>query len=580
VLASPERRMRVGLLALLFVITIFVGRLFQIQGLDAQSLTAEAVAERTVTVALPANRGDIVDRHGAVLATTLERRNVTVDQQLVPLYSKVVDDKRVTVGVPGAAADIAVLLGETPEAVAQRLTGTLRYKVVAKGVTPETWRRIALLGVPGVLSEQTSLRTYPGDDVAAATIGFMGKEGRALGGLELSENAVLAGRAGSVAYERSKDGLAIPTGVQSEVPPVAGQTLRLTFDRDIQWKAQSLLADAVAATRAEAGYAVVQDVRTGEVLAMANAPTFDANDPAGADQSDLLNRTITDIFEPGSTSKVVTAAAALQEGVATPRTKLVVDGRIHRGGKYFNDSHVHPPERLTFAGVIAQSSNVGTIMVGEKVAPTKLYGYMRAFGLGQKTGLGPGESGGIVAPPDTWSNSQRYTVLFGQGLAVTAVQATSVFATVANNGVRVAPRVIDATVAPDGTVTKEAAPSRTRVISAKTAKTLSRMLENVVGEEGTAEAAMIPGYRVAGKTGTAQAPDKNGGYRGYTASFIGFAPADKPRLAVSVILQRPTKGHYGGVVAAPVFQQIMTYALAHEQIPPSGVKAPKLPLTY
>lgn len=572
--------MRVGLLTMLFVISIFVGRLFQIQGLDAQALSAQAVAERTVTVALPANRGDIVDRHGAVLATTLERRNITVDQRLVPLYTKVVDGKRVTVGAPAAAADIAVLLGERPALIEKKISGTLPYKVVAKGVTPETWRRVALLGVPGIFSEQASRRAYPADDVAAATIGFMGKDGQALGGVELWQNDVLSGKAGSVAYERSMDGLRIPTGVQTEVAPTAGQTVRLTLDRDIQWKAQSLLADAVAATKAEAGYAVVQDIRTGEVLAMANAPTFDANSPSSADQSDLLNRTITDVFEPGSTSKVVTAAAALEEGVATPRTRLVVDGRIHRGGKNFNDSHVHPPERLTFAGVIAQSSNVGTIMVGEKLPANTLYRYMRAFGLGQKTGLGPGESAGIVAPAETWSDSQRYTVLFGQGLAVTAVQATSVFATIANNGVRVAPRVIEGTVAPDGTVTRQPRGAKTRVVSAKTAKTLSRMLENVVGEKGTAEAARIPGYRVAGKTGTAQAPAKNGGYSGYTASFIGYAPADKPRLVVSVILQRPTKGHYGGLVAAPVFQKIMTYALAHEQIPPSGVKAPELALTY
>lgn len=563
------------------MLSLFVGRLFQIQGLDAQTLAAQAVAERTVTATLPAHRGDIVDRNGSVLATTVERRNITVDQTLVPLYSKKIDGHRVTVGVQGAAADLAVILGERVADLRQVLTGTARFRYVAKDVTPETWRRVALLAVPGIFSEEASRRTYPGDSVAASTLGFLGKDGTPLGGLELTEDSVLAGKAGSIAYERSMDGLQIPTGVQSEVAPVAGRTLRLTLDRDIQWKAQTLLQEQVAKTKAEAGYAVVTDVRTGDVLAIASTPTFDANRPNKAPAEALRNGAITDVFEPGSTSKVITAAAVMEEGVARPSTPFDVDWYIRRADRTFHDSHAHATEPLTLAGIIAKSSNVGTIMAGEKVAPATMYSYLRAFGLGSKTGLGPGESAGILAAPEDWSGSQRYTVLFGQGLALTAVQATSVFATIANDGVRRTPRLIDATVGPDGDVQETPAAGSTRVVSQKTARQLSRILEAVVGDEGTAEEAKIPGYRIAGKTGTAQAPDSSCGcYRGYTASFIGFAPADDPRLAVSVILQRPTEGHYGGLVAAPVFQKIMAYALAHEQIPPTGTKPPKLDLFH
>jgi cell division protein FtsI (penicillin-binding protein 3) len=259
---------------------------------------------------------------------------------------------------------------------------------------------------------------------------------------------------------------------------------------------------------------------------------------------------------------------------------MTIPPSLHRSDATFRDAEVHGTEKLTLAGVLAQSSNIGTILAGEKISPETLHRYLRAFGLGESTGIGLAESPGILAPPDQWSGSQRYTVMFGQGLSVNALQAAGVFATVANDGVRVPPRVVAGRTDPQGVFHPEPAPPSRRVVSAATARDLRLMMENVVGEDGTAAKAAIPGYRVAGKTGTAYHADGKGGYNGYTSSFIGLAPADAPRIVVAVVLQKPTRGHYGGEVAAPVFQQLMTYALAERRVPPTGTPAPALPLRW
>ena len=325
-------------------------------------------------------------------------------------------------------------------------------------------------------------------------------------------------------------------------------------------------------TGSESGYVVIQDVSTGDVLALATSPTFDSNDPGAAPAADRGNRALLDVFEPGSTSKVITAAAAIEEGAVRPGTRIHVPDSIRRGGRVFHDSHDHPAYTITFARALAESSNVGMIRAGELVPARTMYGYLTAFGLGNRTGIGLPESRGLLPPADQWNASQRYTVLFGQGLAVTALQATGVFATIANGGVRMTPRIVEGVTAPgSGAFTEFPVSEGRRVISERTATQMARMLEAAVAE-GTAYRADIPGYRVAGKTGTAQAPDSSCGcYRGYTASFIGFAPAQDPELAVSVVLQRPSRGsYYGGAIAAPVFKEVMRYALTHRGVAPSG----------
>jgi cell division protein FtsI (penicillin-binding protein 3) len=566
----------------MLVLAVFGGRLVQLQGLDASAIAATALSSRLRDRVLPAHRGTILDSRGATLATTVERRNITVDQNVVPAYR----DQDPTAGpadkgVLGAAPKLAPLLGMSLPAMTRALSGTDSYVILAKGVEPRVWGQVSQLKIPGVMSEQAGRRNYPAGQVGANVIGFLNSSGTPQGGIESSQAQLLKGIDGSVTFERGRNGQPIATGLTTHAEPVSGRDVQLTIDADLQWKTQELLLDKVRETGAESGQAVVMDPRTGAVLALVSVPTFDPNAIRPADQKNLQDRALTDIFEPGSTSKVITAAAALEEGAVTPSTRLAVDDTIRRGGRTFHDSHSHGREQLTFAGVLAQSSNVGTIRVGEKLPSSTIYDYLRKFGLGSPTGVQLRESGGILAPVADWSNSQRYTVLFGQGLSVTALQSASVFATIANDGVRVSPTVIKAVTGADGQLDPVPAPHRIRVISQNTATQLRTMLEKVVGDDGTAVQATVPGYRVAGKTGTAQRYDDSCGcYRGYTASFVGMAPADAPRLVVAVYLQKPVRNYYGGSSAAPVFQKVMTYGLARLGIEPTGTKPPDVPLTW
>jgi cell division protein FtsI (penicillin-binding protein 3) len=324
------------------------------------------------------------------------------------------------------------------------------------------------------------------------------------------------------------------------------------------------------------------DPKTGRIYALATVPTFDPNKPAEAASANIGNRALSDVFEPGSTSKVMTLAAVVEEGKANATSKFTIPPVLKRPAKTWHDHSPHGTLRLTLNGVLAQSSNIGTILAAERIGGEKLYEYLKKFGIGEPTGLQfPGESKGYVPAPEDWSATSFGTLAFGQGLSVNAVQAASVFATLANGGVRVTPSLIEGYTRPDGTFVPAPEPEQTRVVSTSTANTVMRMLESVVSDEGTAPLAAIPGYRVAGKTGTANRIDDSCGcYRGYTASFIGIAPADDPRLVVAVFLQNPRNGHYGGVLGGPVFKRVTTYGLEHLRIPPSGTPRTKLPTTW
>ena len=559
---------------MLFVFSLYGAQLLRLQALDASPVASAALKSRLYTGAVPAMRGDITDASGVVLATSIERRNVTADQTAVPEYKK----KGQIVGVAGAAADLAPILGKSEALLSATLSGARQFVYVAKGITPLSWRKIQALGIPGIFSEQTSIRSYPSSSSAASLVGWLGGDGAAGGGLELLLNTKLNGKPGKSTYEQSQDGRIIPTGEQQTTPAVPGDNVRLTIDNDLQWFAQNAIAQKVKETLALSGDVVVMNIRTGELTAVASYPTFDPN-TIGTARGDLNNKAFGEAFEPGSIAKVMTAAAALQEGVATPATPVVVPNRLPRAGESFRDSHDHGILRLTFAGVIAESSNIGTMMVGEKVPPATLEKYFRSFGVGQESGIGfPGETSGIFARSKDWSSSQRYTVMYGQGLAVNAIQTAGVFQTIANGGLRVPPTLVAGTESADGTFEPTPPTTPVRVISKPVARTLSQMLEFVVGDGGTARMAEIPGYRVAGKTGTADRVGADGRYSGKTASFIGFAPADKPEFVVAVILQNPIRGYFGGSTAGPVFKDVMTYALQEFKIPPTGTPPPVMKL--
>ena len=559
---------------MLFVFSIFGAQLLRLQALDATPMASAALKSRLYVGAVPALRGDITDARGVVLAASNERRNVTADQTAVSQYKK----EGQTVGVAGAAADLAPILGRPVAELAATLTGSRRFVYVAKGIPPLTWRKVQALVIPGIFSEQTSTRSYPNSAAAASLVGWVGADGSGGGGLELLWNKKLEGTPGRSTYEQSQNGRIIPTGAQQSTPALRGHDVRLTIDNDLQWFAQNAIARKVDETRALSGTVVVMNARTGELSAVASYPTFDPNS-IGAARGNLNNKAFEEAFEPGSIAKVMTAAAALQEGAATPATPVIVPNRLPRAGQLFRDSHEHGILRLTFAGVIAQSSNIGTLMVGEKVPPATLEKYFRRFGVGQKSGIEfPGETAGIFARSKDWSVSQRYTVMYGQGLAVNAIQSASVFQTIANGGVRMPPTLVAGLRSADGTVAPTPPTTPVRVISKPVAKTLSQMLEFVVGDGGTAKMAEIPGYRVAGKTGTADRVGENGRYSGKTASFIGFAPADKPEFVVAVILQNPIRGYFGGSTAGPVFKDVMSYALQQFKIPPTGTRPPVMKL--
>ena len=561
------------------VFSLFAVQLVRIQGLDASAVSAQAFGERNRTEVLPALRGQILDRDGEVLAQSIERRTVTVDQTAVPEYRTRVDGVRTQVGVEGAAAALAPLLGMSESRLRAELTGEARYRILAKNISVPTWRRISALGIPGVYSERTTQRDYPQSTTIASLVGWMYADGSAGGGVEAMLDDALQGTNGEAKYETSPTGRVIPNGRAVIEDAVDGRTVELTISSAIQWYAQNALAQGIETFGADGGTVIVQGAKTGELLAVASYPSYDPN-KIGQAKGSLDNLAFSKIYEPGSTNKIVTMAAALQEGVVTPDTPVVVPNRLPRADRSFKDSHDHPTLFLTASGVLARSSNIGTILIGEQLDPATLEGYFRAFGMGAMSGIDfPNESPGLVTPADKMNGSQRFTIMFGQGMAVNAVQNSAAFQTIANDGVRVQPSLIRAVEGDDGVMVPVDEPGTSRVVDAEVADAIMKMLEGAVSDEGGTVRAQIPGYRIAGKTGTADRyDDRLGKYSGKTTSFIGMAPAEDPEIIVTVIVDNPRSGRFGSVVAAPIFKDVATFALSELQIPPTGEEAESIPL--
>ncbi|AXK32642.1 cell division protein [Streptomyces armeniacus] len=599
-LARPRPRLRLIGFTITLVVLIFTARLLQVQAVDAGAFADKAAVNRYITVPLAAERGTMTARDGTPLATTVDAYDITADPYLF---------RPDQAGVPDAPAQAATLLapilgeetGELAKKLSQRDT---RYTVLARKRTPQAWRQIEDLKsaladkaakgkgtnvLAGVYSEEHAKRVYPNDELGASVLGFVSADGKGGGGLEALLDKKLQGEDGKITYTQS-GGRQVPTADVEEQSPVPGSDIELTLDRDIQWAAQRAISEQVEKSKADGGYVVVQDTATGELLSVANAPTFDPNRLREADGASLGNGALQDAFEPGSTSKLMSMAAVLEEGAATPGTHVTVPNRLPRADRSFADDVDHPTWQLTLNGVLAKSSNIGTILATEQLGKTQpqanrvLHSYLRKFGVGRKTGLGfPGETPGLLADPADWSASQQYTIPFGQGLSLNAVQAASIYSTIANGGTRVEPSLVRGTKGPDGRFTAAPEPDKRRVVSEKTAGTLARMLATVVSsDDGTGTAARIPGYQVAGKTGTANRVDpETGRYRGYTSSFAGFAPADKPRVTVYCAVQNPRKGSYfGSDVCGPVFKQVMEFSLKSLQIPPTGEKPRPMPVFF
>ena len=549
------------------MLSLVAGKLLELQGLNRSSYSAMAERQRLHTVTITAPRGAILDRNGVPLAETVDARDVYADPHEIK-------------DVAGTAAKLAPLLGTDPTGLAPKLTAQTSFVYLARAVDPTLAAQVIGLDLPGIGVLPTTKRVYPDGRVASNLIGFVHLDGSGAEGLEARFQSVLAGHDGAQTFEAGASGSPIPDGHDVVKQARPGTTLQLTIDRDIQWEAQQAIAKQVKAVKADSGTVIVMDPRTGRLLAVAVAPQFDANNPPADITSRPIDPAVSETYEPGSVNKVITMSAALQEGLVTPTSPFRIPPQLHFAGATFHDAEVHGTERLTLTGVLAKSSNIGTIEVAQRLGAAKLYAYLRAYGFGSLSGTGlPGDQDGLLPPLAAWSQTTMPTVAFGQGIGVTAMQVASVYATVANGGVRVAPNIIAATIDGAGHRHAAARPAVRRVISATVAHELSDMLEAVTSNEGTAPAARIPGYRIAGKTGTANRP-VNGGYSGYTASFVGFAPADRPQLLVEVVVQNPRRGHYGGVVAAPVFHDVMSFALQSLGIAPTGTRPPKARLTW
>ena len=534
---QSRRRLGLATLALFAVFVLYASQLVKIQAVQADELAQTGFAKRQREVTVPAMRGAITDVNGIALATTVPAFNLTIDQ------TRIVDHK-------ATAKQLAPILGIDHKLILERLSGDQKFVYLARSVTPQIWDRVAKLKLGGIYSERTTRRVYPYADLAGNVIGFVGTDGHGLAGLEAGLESVLAGKDGLMRYEGGAAGRRIPATDFRTEAAIAGTGVRLSIDRDLQYVAQNALAKKVKEANADWGSVVVLEPATGRLLALASVPTVDLNNPLQSSITDRKNRAVTDMFEPGSTGKLMTFAAALEEKAITPTSKIKVPPRLPRPSKVFNDHTPHGHLRLTANGVLAKSSNIGTILIAEKLAnPTILHDYFVKFGIGQNTGLGfPGETNGILRTPSKWSNTTFPTMAFGQGYSTNAVQIASVFATIANNGVRMPISLVDGYVGVDGIYQPTAAKTGIEVVSAQTAKDLREMLASVVGPDGTAPSARISGYRVAGKTGTAQRSDQSCGgcYKGFTASFIGMAPANNPSIVVAVIIDNPRNGHYGG----------------------------------
>jgi cell division protein FtsI (penicillin-binding protein 3) len=577
---SPDRRQAFLVVTVLIILAVFAGRLVYIQALRGPAIAELALADRLTTATLSADRGEITDAKGIVLAASVERYTITANQALVAGWKPDAGTGPQDRGVAAAAAALAPLLEMDAAELGAKLLGDRVYVVLKKNVLPEARSAIQALGIPGIQSERTSQRVYPAGAVGGNVIGFVGAEGTGQAGIEYALDSTLQGTAGSQTFERGMGYVKIPGGYEKTTPAKAGASVQLTIMRDLQYKAQSAIDGVVAKTQADGAALVVYDVTNGEILALADSGSVDPNNPGATDASLRGSRAVSTPFEPGSTAKVITMSAAIEQGVATPLSQFEVPGQMDvPNAGTIRDSHVHAVERLTMTGILALSSNVGAVMIGQQMPKQVRYDYLSRFGFGAETGVGlPGETAGILHPVDKWDGRTQYNVLFGQGVSVNAIQDTGVFATIGNGGVHVAPHLVKGITDADGTY-HATVPEQTRVVSQTTAASVLKMLESAV-DSGTGTAAQISGYRVAGKTGTSQGADSAGGLTNMTASFIGIVPADQPRLAVSVIVFNPRTSEYGGTVAAPVFSEVAAYALQELGVAPSGTVADPFPTEY
>ncbi len=559
-----------------------IARLAYVQLLDAPALNKISYGKRSITRVVPAMRGKILDSQGKVLAETVFKYDVNAAPDIVTETTVNIGGKQVKKTVPELANMLAAILKLDQADVLTRITGTSKYSNIAKRVSAQDYKRIRNLGINWIFFDPVAVRVYPNGAVAGNLLGFVGSDGTALAGLERTYDSCLAGVNGEETFERGAiDGIKIPTSTVTTKVAKAGSDVVLYVNSDLQYYAQQVMAQYVKSERADWGSAVVIEVKTGKILAAAEAPSVDPNAPGKSAAADRMARIFQAVFEPGSTLKTVTAATAVDTGYASPVTQVVAPQKLKVLGHYWiQDSHLHPPQKLTLTGVLRDSSNTGMVQIGIKVPKTTRYEYFKKFGLGLKTSVNfEGESGGILTPPNTWDGLTNYTSQFGQGLAVTPIQTAMLYETIANMGVRLAPRLVAGCRHADGSIDAPSTTAPVTVLKPSTARSVIDMLEKVVEQGPIGRTARVAGYRLAGKSGTAQIKDGKGyGYR-YAISFIGMAPADDPKYVLATTIYKPrTVSNSIGVT--PPFKAIMEQILRAYRVPPSTTKSANIPTEW
>jgi cell division protein FtsI (penicillin-binding protein 3) len=595
--ASFVFRHRAGNAVILVLMLVAAVQLFVLQVTNAPTLRAQAAGQLKVTDVEKAIRGSIVDRNNERLAFTTESRALTFQPKRIRQQLEEAKKKNSAAPDPqqrlrDLAKEVAAQLNNKPDfqTVLKKVQSNDNFVYLARAVDPAVASAISDK-YPEVGSERQDLRQYPGGSLAANIVGGIDWDGHGLLGLEDSLDAVLSGTDGSVTYDRGSDGVVIPGSYRNRHRAVNGSTVQLTIDDDVQFYVQQQVQLAKNASGAHNVSAVVLDAKTGDVLAMANDNTFDPSQDIGRQgDKQLGNLVVSSPFEPGSVNKVITASSVIEYGLSNPDEVLHVPGSIQMGGVSVHDAWEHGVMPYTTTGIFGKSSNVGTLMLAQRVGPERFYDMVRKFGLGQRTGVGlPGESAGLVPPIDQWSGSTFSNLPIGQGLSMTLLQMTDMYQTIANDGVRVPPRIIKATIAPDGARTEEPRPEGIRVVSPQTAQTVRQMLRAVVQrdpmgyQQGTGPAAGVPGYQMAGKTGTAQQINPGCGCYFddvYWITFAGMATVDNPRYVIGIMMDNPERNADGtpGHSAAPLFHNIAGWLMQRENVPLSPDPGPPLTL--
>ena len=580
-----RRRLSLAMIVVLAVVGMFVVRLVDIQVVRASELNTESLNKRAVSTVTYAARGDIVDKNGVVLAGSIMRYDVTVSPKVVaslraPSFTRGSGDDKVEVTFAEAAAEIAQITGQTQNDVLLTLTGdpTSDFEYITKKVTLEQMRKIRDLRIPGIYSQSHPARIYPGGAVAGNLVGFVGTDGPQ-NGLEWSKDTCLDSTNGSSTYERGADGIRLPGSTVTSREPVPGGTVSTTIDHDLNYAVQQMIAEQAIAIGAQSAMAGVIEIKTGKLLAMGDYPSVDPNDVDATPADYLGALSFSAGYEPGSIFKPMTAAMLLDQGVADAGSRVTVPARwTSPEGSVVRDAAAHAGQRLTLAGVVEQSSNVGISQLAVRLSNTTRYGYMTAFGLGATTEVGfQGESVGLLA--ERWDDQQKYDVAYGQGVTASLAQLLSIYQTLGNNGVRLPVTLVTGCTHADGTVTDVAAATPRAVVSEAAADTTVQMMEGVVTGGGLAKELQIPGYRVAAKSGTAQVA-ANGRYTSdRVVSIAGLAPAEDPQYAVVVMFVKPSTMKTSAA-AAPTFKKIMTKVLATYRVTPSTTPPPLLPTTW